>query len=97
MDTGQKEIDEMAFNVLTKIYEEIAEAYKTANEDVGGYTLRSHEFESNEQLDDHINQYSYRTKALCFAIGWHEFSPDKHAYSIDLRWNYGTILDTRMP
>ena len=71
--TEKEETDDLAFSVLEKIFDELAEAYRTANEDVGGYTLSSRVFETENDLEKFVSSYLYRTNALCFAIGWKEF------------------------
>ena len=43
--------------------------------DVGGYTLKMHEFATNEEANDYVTAFSYRKKALCFVIGWDQFLP----------------------
>ena len=90
--------DPEAYTLLEDIFEELNEAYTTANEEFDkGYTLNKQEFTSNDELDDHVTKLSYRRHALCFALAWEEFDPANHKYSIDLRWNYGVILPPRRP
>ena len=55
------------------------------------------EFATNEEANDYVTAFGYRKKALCFVIGWDQFAPSEHTFAIDLRWNYGTILNTRIP
>ena len=85
------------YTVLEAVFDELASAYATANADVGGYTLSKLDFETDSDVDDYVHEFNYKKKGLCFVLGWNEFSPSEHKFAIDLRWNYGTILNTRLP
>ena len=90
--------DPAAYTLLEDIFEELNEAYITANEEFDkGFALNKQEFTSNDDLDKHTSKLSYKDNALCFALAWEEFDPTNHKYSIDLRWNYGVILPPRRP
>ena len=39
----------------------------------------------------------YVDKPLCFALSWHEFNSEEKIFSLNLQWNYGDQLATRLP
>ena len=55
------------------------------------------EFTTTSELHDYVEAFHYRMHALCFVIGWQEYDPSEHKYAFDLRWNFGSILSTRLP
>ena len=61
--------------ILKAVFDDLANAYASANVDVGGYTLKMREFATNEEADEYVKEFSYRKKALCFVIGWNQFLP----------------------
>ena len=63
------------FPILQAVFDDLAKAYASANADVGGYTLKMHEFATNKEANDYVTAYGYRKKALCFVIGWDQFLP----------------------
>lgn len=62
-----------------------------------GFVLSAKNFDSNKDLDNFVNSQAYYDDALCFAIGWNEFSKEENKFAVNLRWNYGEILPPRLP
>ena len=83
--------------VLESIFDDLNEAYMDYwSKD--GFKLKKKYFDTNSELDDFVNDRDYDSKAICFAIAWHEFKPeDEGSYTFDLRWNHGEILAPRRP
>ena len=90
------ETDVQGWSILKDIFDEINEAYTTANI-AHGFTLSKKIFKTDEDLDDFVKSNAYFDNALCFALGWNEFSKTYQKYEFNLRWNYGTILSPRLP
>jgi len=86
------------YEILTAAFDELNEAYMTANV-ADGFELKIKEFQTMDELDSYVNEVSYffADKALCFALGWHQFTPSENSFIFDLRWNYGDIFQTRRP
>ena len=61
--------------ILKAVFDDLANAYASANADKGGYTLKMREFATNEEADEYVKEFAYRKKALCFVIGWNQFLP----------------------
>ena len=82
--------------VLTAIFDELNEAYQSAYPD-DDLELHARNYTSNKDIDDFVASKDYYGDALCFAIGWDKFDIDTHEFSVNLRWNYGSIPSTRLP
>ena len=84
------------YTVLRQIFDELNDAYKLANiED--GFELTERKFDSSDDLEDYVRDRDYVDKPLCFALSWHEFNSEEKIFSLNLQWNYGDQLATRLP
>ena len=59
--------------------------------------MRKVDFETNSEVNDYVEKFYYREEALCFVLGWDKYEPSEHKFAINLRWNFGDILNTRLP
>ena len=59
--------------------------------------MKAKTFDTSADLEDYVKSFSYSTEALCFALGWDEYDPATDTFAVDLRWNYGPILENRKP
>jgi len=87
--------NDQGVSILAEVFRDIAAAYSKAH--AGSFSLEGKSFQTNAELDSHVNSWSYRDEALCFAIGWREFNVATQTFKFDLRMNYGDVLATRMP
>ena len=85
------------YDVLNSAFDELNEAYKTANVAVG-FELKIKEFQNYDELNAYLKRVGYYFgEKLCFALSWHQFLPSENTFIIDLRWNFGDLYETRKP
>ena len=86
--------NEDGYPVLEAVFDELAARYHADAK--GDFRMTKMTFETQEDLDHHVNKFAYAQDGLCFALAWEEFDLANSKFYFDVRLNFGDILSPRL-